>query len=395
LHPNAKSNFDDYETLEKIAIHVTADEREHDRLRAHATETYLIDNGDFGHFLVQQFEAMERAGASAKLIMMESTTHAMLVTLRIEYKDGKKGYRVELYDPNLSTTHARSASDDLHAFAFQNVRGYLDADALQKLYYPEPNGISLLHVYPGNDAFKAMASLPPGAAPGRKLTGRIPDEKIDATAIWHLVSDGFAGDLRCLKEEIARRSEDERITLLAAKDDKRPSALFMALQYGHTDAVEAYGELLELIPEEQRAEPLAAKAPDGTPALHRALLDGDAAAIKIHGKLILSLNLTEGERAELLAAENVDGTPGLFEAFEGDHTEALDAYVELLNLLPQEQREKLFARVNADGTRWLFQASEMWDAEIADDYEELLLRLGIPDNQRAELRIPAYEVMSD
>jgi ankyrin repeat protein len=256
-NPDAKSNLENYQDQKKVKDNVSTDNKEFIHLKAHATESHLIDNRKFGQFLVQQFEAMEGKGASTKLMLMQSTNHAMELSLRIKEKeDGTKVYVVKFFDPNLTTTHARSASTDLQAFAFQNLRDYLDEAERVELYYPESEGISMLHVYPGPDELQAMASLPPGAVAGRKATTCIPDEKINATAIWHLMSDGFAEDLRRLKDEIAGRPEAKRITLLDAKNAHGTSALFMALQNGHADAVEAYGELLSLIPKEQHAEVL-------------------------------------------------------------------------------------------------------------------------------------------
>jgi ankyrin repeat protein len=296
----AKANYEDFQSQKKIKDNVPTGDEEFIHLKAHATESYLIDNGKFGRFLAQQFEAMEGKGERTKLMLMTSTNHAMTLSLRIKEKDGKTVYVARFFDPNLTTTHARSASTDLQAFAFQNLRDYLDEAELVQVYYPDSEGISMLHVYPRKDELPPMASLPPGAVPNRELDGCIPDKKINATAIWHLMSDGFSANLRRLKDVIAGRPEAQRMTLLAAKDANETPALLMALLGGHADAVEAYGELLSLIPEEQRAELLAAKAANGTTGLLVAIQKGHADAVEAYEKL-LGL-IPKGQHAEVLAA---------------------------------------------------------------------------------------------
>jgi ankyrin repeat protein len=376
---SAKSNFDPFQNLKEIKDRVFAGNEEYTRLKAHAGESYLIDNGKFGPFLVQQFEAMERKGESTKLMMMESTTHVMGLSLLIKEKeDGTKVFVVQIYDPNRTTTQARSASDDLQAFAVQDLRAYIDGDTLQKIYFPERKGISVLHVYPGNAKFEAMASLPPGAAADRKLKGCIPDDEIDATAVWHLMSDGFAADLRRLKDVIAGRPDAERMTLLSGKSHAGYPALWMALQNGHADAIKAFGELLKLIPIEQRAELIAAKDAAGTPGFLMALQDGRTDAVEAYGELLKLIPIEQ--RAELIAAKDAVGTPGFLLALENGHADTVKAYGKLIRSLdiPKEQYVELLAAKDAVETPALFVALENGHADAVKAYGEVIRSLDIP-----------------
>jgi uncharacterized protein len=399
---NAKPTYDDYEDLANIQRRVSASDKRFNRLKAHAKETYLIDNRDFGQFLAQQFEEMERKGESTKLMLMTSTNHAMALSLRIKVKDGKKVYVARLFDPNKTLTHARSASSSRQAFALQHLQEYLGRKNLNE-YYPESKGLSVLHVLPSKDELTAMTSLPLGAAAGREFDGCIPDAEIDATAIWHFMSHGFSGDLRRLKDRIAKLSVAEQITLLAAKDHKKNPALWMALRNGHADAVEAYGELLLLIPKEQRAKLLAIAGADGTPVLAMALKYGHAGAVEGFGKLLKLI--PEGQHAELLAA-NADGIPALSMALKYGHVGAVEAFGKLLQLIPKEQCDKLIADAVAGFTKlqpWISeeQCAELLAAQeafgtralsmdllnglaaTANAFKEL--RSWIPEEQRAEL----------
>jgi ankyrin repeat protein len=192
-------------------------------------------------------------------------------------------------------------------------------------YFPNGKGLVMLHVDPGKDELEAKAAITPGAVAGRTLSSCIPDHKIDATAIWYLMRNGFAGELERLKGEIARRPVEEQITLLTGKNARGYPGLFMALRDGHAGVVEIYGELLKLIPVvEQCVEPLAAKTDNGHSAL--------------------------------------------FLALKNRHVEAVDAYVKQLRWLPEKLHAKVFAatvrHVGIDGKTAAMHAAANGQTEI-------------------------------
>ena len=323
--------FDDaqFASTEAIVDHVSYDtEAKYDHLLVHATEARLLHNRDFGKALVQQFTAMAAEGGASRLILLLSTNHAMSVQLRIKKKDGKSHYVAVLFDPNLTTSHVRFASDSLLTLETLALENLIDGASLYKQYYPEPDGLSMMVVRPPPQEEQAMTGPAQGAVESRTLTSSIEDKEINATALWHMLGNGFAGDLRRLKGEIASRPQTERIALLAAKNAEGDPGLFFALQYGHADAIKAFGELSLLVPEDQRVALLAAKNAEGDPGLYLALQEGHADAIKAFGEL---LALVPGEqRAELLAAKDANGKSALAEALEEGRLEALAQYMEIV-----------------------------------------------------------------
>jgi uncharacterized protein len=182
-----------------------------------------------------------------------------------------------------------------------------------------------------------MASLPPSAAADRKLSGCIPDEEIDATAVWYLMANGFAGDLRRLKEQIANRSDTERITLLAAKNTDGSPGLCLALQFGHADLVKSLRELLPLIPKEQRAELLAAKDAGGIPGVLEASDNGHDDTVEALFEGLLQLLPVE-QRIEWIVA---DETPESSLALQNRHAAAVTVLDELLRWIEADQQYQL------------------------------------------------------
>ena len=341
---SSQLKFDDVQYASEVAIaaHVSYDtEAKHLHLRAHAAETHLLHNRDFGKTLVQQFDAMTRKNETARLILLTSTDHAMSVGLKIKKEDGKPHYVAEMFDPNRTTSHVRLASDSLHAFETQTLKSFIDTESTYKNYYPEPDGLSMMFIRPSPQENPAS-----GAVENRALTSCIEDKKINAIAIWHMLAHGFAGDLRRLKNEITNRSVKEQIRLLAAKDANGNPGLFMALQDGHAEAIKAFGELLELLPPEKRSKLLAATNAKREHGLSMALQYGHAEAIKAFGELLKQV--PPKERAKLLATKSANGIHGLVKALANGHTEAITAFGELLTLVSPQERIKLLEEIRAN-----------------------------------------------
>ena len=383
--PQIKFDNNLYESAQAIARNVpSATEAEFEHLLAHAAEAHLFHNRDFGKMLSEQFTAMADDGEKTRLITLLSPTHAMSVglKLKITQKDGElRRYAAEFFDPNQTTSHVRVASGSLCTFETLALKNCI-SEKFYKSYYPGTNGLSMMLVRPAPKEEPAMASPVQGAAGNRTLTSSIEDKDIDATALWYMLTIGFAGDLRRLRNEIARRPEEERLQLLAAKNGAGTSGLFMALKNGRADAIKAFGEWLEeLVPPEMRAELLAAKTADGIPGLYRALQEGRAEAIKAFGELLELVPLEM--RAELLAAKTADGLPGLFMALQEGHADAIKAFGELLELVPPEMRAELLAAKNDDGIPGLYKALQEGRADAIKAFGELLEM--VPPEMRAEL----------
>ena len=130
-----------------------------------------------------------------------------------------------------------------------------------------------------------------------------------------------------LLEELVPENQRAELLLLAAKDVKNLPGLYFALQKGHADAIRAFGKLLLLVPEDQRAELLAAKDINGVPGLYAALMIGNTDAIHEFGELLHQVS--PKERAQLLAI-TVNGCSGLAEALKEGKLEALEQYIEIV-----------------------------------------------------------------
>ena len=335
-----KFNYAQYASKEAIAAHVSYDtQAKYLHLKAHAAQARLFHNSDFGKTLVQQLDEMTLKKETARLILLESTTHAMSVGLKIKEKDGKTLYVAELFDPNHTTSHVRVASDHLHTFKTLTLKSFIDTEDLYKGCYPEPDELSMMFVRPSSQEEQVIANPASGAAENRTLTSSIEDKKISATVLFYMLSNGFAGNLRRLKKEIANHLEEKQIQLLAAKNAEGVPGLLMALYDGHTDAIRAFGELLKLVPQERRAELLAAKDAKGIPGLWEALKKGHANSIKAFGELLELVS--PKERANLLATQRTsDGLSGLDIALEKGHLKALEQYIEIVKKIAPDLKPK-------------------------------------------------------
>ena len=377
-----KFDYAQYASLEDIAAHVSYDtEAKYEHVKAHALETHLFHNRDFGKTLVQQLEAMTLKKEATRLLLLTSTSHAMSVELKIKEKNGKPHYVAELFDPNCTTSHVRVASDGLHALETLTLKNFIASEDLYERYYPGLDDLSMIFVRPVCREEQAVVNPTPNTVENRGLTSYIEDEKINVSALYFVLGNGFAGDLRRWKHEIESRPEEEQIRLLAAKNHNGAPGFNIALQNGHADAITAFGELLELVSPEERAELLSAKDVNETPGLFMAMQNGHADAITAFGKL-LELVSPE-ERAELLSEKSANETPGLFMAMQHGHADAITAFGKLLELVSPEERAELLSAKNTDETLGLFMAIQDGHADAITAFGKLL-ELVSPE-ERAEL----------
>jgi len=382
-HPQIKFDDSRYASAEAIAAHVSYDtQAKYNHLRAHATEARLFYNRDFGKTLVQQFKAMATEGMQARLILLLSANHAMSVGLKIKEKDGNPHYVAELFDPNFTTSHVRIETDNLHTFEALALENFIaDADAY-KAYYPESENLSMMFVRSFAEEGQTVTGSVQGAVENRTLTSSIEDSEINAVALFHMMRNGFAGDLRRLKHEIASRPEMEQVRLLAAKDADGIPGLGMALQNGHADVIKAFGELWERVSPEDAIELLMAKNAKGVPGLYLALENGHADAIKAFGKLLE--RVPPEKLVKLLAAKDADGVPGLYVALQNGHADAIQTFGELLERAPSQNRAELLAAKIPSGFQGLYVAMQNGHADVIKAFGELLAR--VPSaKERAEL----------
>ena len=322
--PQGKFNDDHFASEEAIKSHVSYDtDAKYRYLHNHAMEAHLLYNRDFGKALVKQFIVMAAEGKTSrsKLITLTSTNHAMSVRLRVKEEKGKPCYVAELFDPNHTTSHVRVASSSLHTFETLTLKDFIDTTNYQG-YYPETDKLSIMLGRPSLQAEPSMTTLEQDYTKNRKLTSCI--EEVNSTALRHMLTYGFAEDIKLLKNKITVDKE-----LLAAKDADGTPGLYMALEAGYADTITAFGELLELLSSEsERAELLAAKDVDGTAGFYMALQEGHADAIKSFGELLKLI--PPADRATLLAPEDSEGISALASALEDGKLEALKQYIAIV-----------------------------------------------------------------
>ncbi|WP_158590382.1 ShET2/EspL2 family type III secretion system effector toxin [Noviherbaspirillum cavernae] len=319
-----KPDYTHLASKDAIEAGITPDIRiEHERLKAHATDTHLIPNGQFGAFLVGQFQKMELLGEEGRQMLMESPNHSMSLELAIKKKDGVTSYVVRFFDPNDSVRHVRAASSSARTFEFHDVGAYVAESRLMKGYYPHEEKLSMLYVRP-RDGIPANA---PHIA-NRTLTSCVPDAAIGPWAMHCLLENGFAGNILQLEETFVRMSEEEQVALLSSMDEDGTPGLFSASKGGHADAIRAFGRLLSHVPESRRASLVAAIQENGISGLAVALFMGHANVIHAYGEL-LSL-IPDDKKVELVMA-TVGGMPALHAAMAEGHGDAIAEYGPLLS----------------------------------------------------------------
>ena len=390
LHPQIKFNYNKFGSPEAIANNVKSSiENTLQTLRAQASETYLIDNRRFGQFLVRQFEAMEKEGRKNKLMLIQSTNHAMGLGLRIKEKNGKTSCVVKFFDPNDTTTSTRSKANSTQTFETQTLGSYLSNADLINQYYPAHVGISsMIFVWPEKKE-NASTSITHGLRVDRTLTS-MDIEKIDASVVFHLMKNGFAGNLRQLHGEFNALPENQLIELWAAKHPDGFPALYVGMKNGHAEAVKAYGEGLkqsESIPQDRLIELWAAKSAKGTPALFMGMRNGHAEAVKVYGEwLKQSESLPQNRLIELWAAKNSYGIPALYVGMQNGHAEAVKVYGEWLKQsesIPQDRLIELWAAKSSNGFPALYIAMQEGNAEAVKAYGDAVKLL--PPDKQADL----------
>ena len=309
--PRIKFNYGKFRSPRAIAKNVKPDiQKTLDALMAQASETHLIDNAKFGQFLADQFAAMEETMKeecnSNRLMLAVSTNHAMNLGLRIkDDKEGKRSYVVKFFDPNDTTTGTRSKVGSAQTLEMQTIASYLADEKRLGLYYPEAKGLSMIFVRP--EGAQASTAISAGGNVGRTLTTCIDTKDIDATAIWHLMENGFAGNLRQLHDHLNTLPEDRRIEVITGESEGIP-ALFKSMFNGNPEMIKAYGELLALtlIPEKALIKLITAERADGTSALYIAMACGQPELLQAYGDHLLEL-VPIDKRVELLLVKNSKG----------------------------------------------------------------------------------------
>ena len=312
-------------------------------------------------------------GKPSQTWLIGSENHLMAFKL---LPTAESAIKIEWYDPN-STTIVRRAMVLNEEILQQLTLKQVLCKAKQK-YYAFNRGRA--GVILSTDAVEAqidsdatvLSALTPSLLYLLMLHGQLNKSAMDS--------------LKMTLSEVWRDNQCELTELLAAKRRNGLPGLYMALQFGHHQAISTFLEFIKqyghIIEPQVTWELLAAKRENEVPGLFMALQKGHHKAVSAYFEGITQLRDIIGPEAikELLAAKDGDGTPGLFMALQGGHHKAVSAYFEgttqLRDIIEPEAIKELLAAEDGDGTPGLFMALQEGHRETVSAYVEGIKQFG-------------------
>lgn len=395
----------------------------------------VVDNDGFGASLANAFKKLEANGqshASAVINVAEFgeteanayTGHAMAMTIKVK-TDPDKGtpvYVVTVYDPNHTVTHKRVRVTDLQSLERLAFRDFIDA------------GVS----YGNAAAVAVMSKTMPAGFEGKSAAA---EEGVVKARIGLALRENVPEALDIVAAQLsepglAQIDHGKLADTLEAKEASGVSMLSEALTLGNTEAVRAYGRLLDKaglpphmhakllgtmvtpgmptfnsmmqvphynswdtietfsevvadanLPAQAKTDLLQAKDPEGTPALLAATKSGNAAAAGLLMKTILHSTLPADMKLQLLAAKDAQGTPALAHAMERGDVYTVMRFAKQIGHsdLPDAVKVELIAARSADGTSGLARAEQAGHSDLGNLYQDLIRQTSLPEAMKAEL----------
>lgn len=358
------------------------------QLLTSAPEAHLVPLTGWGEFVASQLKLLEATGGpAARQLVVNSGNHSMALELKVKQGGDGPRYVAKFYDPNLTATHKRVASNSIAQFETLKVSDLLKKNSLLQTYFGKESVAMVIAVPPGGPA---PLPPPPGNDPERRLAGPVPP--LDESVMCPLLSLGFAGTLRDIKDqvtELASRDPDKAERLLSARASDGTSGLALALGDGHTHAVSAFVDLVAasglpksvqmrllapqspkgafsldnalgngrpetvqaylagldrhpLLNDNNKALLLAMRGPEGRPALVHAMSTGAPDTLALLAGRIARLNIDAKARCTLLLAIDNDKSPGLAEPMQVNAAERVAAFTKAVLDSPMSDREKVF-----------------------------------------------------
>lgn len=182
----------------------------------------------------------------------------MAVRLRIKENENSntKRYVISVYDPNITNITVRCEVDGLSKVRDFQVKDFINHHLFGNFYnsyYPtESSEISTLYICkkPANE------SVPESTGKEIKFYDWIalPASSIN---LYIFLMDGFSQEIKNLKnqlERIHKKNPEKLMEILTAKSPDGTMGFEQALVNDHADAINAFGELLQLVPENKRSE---------------------------------------------------------------------------------------------------------------------------------------------
>lgn len=358
------------------------------RLLTSAPEVHLVPLQNWGEFVAGQLKSLEAAGdPAAKQLLVGSVNHSMALELKVKPDADGNGMRyvANFYDPNLTATHKRMASNDIAHFEALKISDLLLDRSTLDDYFGDESIAMVMALPPGGPA-----SLParPGAEPERRLAGPVPP--LDRSVIDPLLTYGFAGTLRDIKDqvvELARQDPAKAEHALAVQSWDGTAGLTLAMVDGHKHAVGAFVDLVAAtgLPKPVQMSLLKAQAPEnllnidsvmGTAWLEsaRAYCDGLARHPSLNGNdRALLMDLRDANGLSPMAFAMISGTP--------DTVAALAAQIAHLDVAPETRCRMLIAR-DGEGVQALGDAMACNAADRVAAYVTAVLDSPMSDQEK-------------
>ncbi|MCF6777196.1 hypothetical protein L3V83_11545 [Thiotrichales bacterium 19X7-9] len=179
------------------------------------------------------------------------------------------------------------------------------------------------------------------------------------------------------------------VKLLQVYNSIQVGLLFLALQYGHYQAVAAYmtGINDSELSDTQKVELFTARNNDGIPGLLLALLNGHNQAVAEYMKGINDSGLSDIQKVGLFTARDNDGIPGLLLALQNGHDQAVAEYMTGINdsKLSNTQKTKIFAAEKNNEVSGLFMALQNGHDQAVAEYMNGINGSGLSNIQKARL----------
>jgi hypothetical protein len=318
-----------YTSTISASIHIPEEvDRHYVNLVRHAPELHLVDVELMGKEIAKQFIKLS-ATNSTELFLLQAHNHSMSLRLRVKESNGKTHYVLDFYDPNLSNTHVRMASDNLNTFKQLSLSDLIHKQAY-KTYFPDGAHLTIMTKVPKN--LKQFVQNPQQMVKEpRRLVGYTlvePNQLIEPEAVYFLMQAGLASEIKHLTPSLMSLNYTERMRALDARSTRGMPGFHMALQDGHTSAVRAFGEILfnlqgRMYPQDLIGLLTAARW-DNVPGLYFAMQNGHTETVKEYIQLISALNLPPQTKLMLLNPVNSKGINGQTAARKNGHPEAAE-----------------------------------------------------------------------
>jgi len=367
-----------------VAEHVAPNSKDIYTAALREASVQICDNDQLGKHLSDKFAEMELADQTKAGCFFESANHSMAIALKIKIKDGVKRYVVNVYDPHMSATHVRLAVDEP-----------LNQSTLDKLTAKELLGEKHYSAYFGESRTSCLAFIDQAQlaeivdkadqgepilselVSSKKASIDFPIETLDATHIFHMLSQGCDQNLQELMPKFKQLQETDPqklCNLVLAGTEVGGYGLGHAINSGQTKSISVWLAMFKLVPVDAKMT-LLTQACNGV--LRDALADGNIKAMKAMKEILLEVDADQ--RGALLKALTADG---LEQAFREGNLDAVRAYGELWKSVSPESPQ-LFELAEQASEASLKQVSPQDKAGTVQTFVEFLKY--VSPSQRVDL----------